>query len=215
MRWLDKLERKFGSDFGVRDLMLYVCASMGCVYLFELLFRFPAMSLFSLFTPYALHGQFWRFITFIFLPPYGGLLTVVIALYFYYFVGSALERAWGTFRFNFYYLCGIIGAIIAALISGIGDNTYLNLSLFLAFAMLFPEQEVLLFFIIPVKVKYIALLDWLLFLYQFIVGSWFTRAAIIASLINFFLFFGSDIYKQVRNYFRYRQQRRNWHDGFR
>lgn len=213
MRWLDKLERKFGYDFGISNLMTYICASMGCVYLFQLLFNFPAFSLFSLVTPLALSGQPWRLITFIFLPPYGSLLTVVIAVYFYYFIGSTLERAWGTLRFNVYYLCGVIGAIVAALISGYGDNTYLNLSLFLAFAMLFPEQEVLLFFLIPIKVKYLAMLNGLLFLYQFVFGAWQTRAAIIASLINFFLFFGMDFYRHIRDYFKYRRQRQSWRDN--
>lgn len=165
-----------------------------------------------------MRGQIWRLFTFIFVPPASSVLTLALALYFYYFIGSTLERVWGTFRFNVYYLCGLLGCMAAGLITGYGSNDYLNLSLFLAFAYLFPNHEVLLFFIIPIKMKYLAYLDWALFAISLIFGSWASRAAVIASLINFFLFFGPDIWYQIkmrrgnatqRNFRKYYRNNRN------
>ena len=133
-----------------------------------------------------------------------------VFLYFYYFLGSTLENVWGTFRFNLYYLVGLIGAVIAAFFTGYGTSTYLNLSLFLAFAFLFPDHEILLFFFFPIKMKYLAYVDWILFAVQLIFGDWSTKAAIIASLINFFLFFGGDLIRFVKNQKKYGAQRRNF-----
>ena len=197
MNWLDKLERRF-RRFGIPNLMLYIVTTMLFVAIFDMVIGFPLSSWIALVPSLVAKGQIWRLITFIFLPPASSPITLIISLYFYYFIGSTLERVWGTFRFNVYYICGILGCIIAGLLTGYGTNTYLNLSLFLAFAYLFPEQQVLLFYIIPIKIKYLAYLDWALFAVSLIFGSWSTRGAIIASLINFFLFFGPDIMDFIR-----------------
>jgi hypothetical protein len=143
-------------------------------------------------------GQLWRIITFVFLPPNRSPLFIIFALYFYYLIGTSLEREWGALKFNIYYLLGIIGTIVAGLITGFADNYYLNMSLFFAFAMFYPEFQVLLFFIFPIKIKWLAWLDAVLFLYMFIVGDWATRASIIAALINFFVFFGSDFISRLK-----------------
>ena len=111
-------------------------------------------------------------------------------MYFYYFLGSTLENVWGTFRFNLYYLVGLIGAVIAAFFTGYGTSTYLNLSLFLAFAFLFPDHEILLFFFFPIKMKYLAYVDWILFAVQ--------------------LIFGGDLIRFVKNQKKYGAQRRNF-----
>ncbi len=197
MNWLYKLERRFGR-FGISNLMLYVVTTMLFVAIFDMVIGFPLSYWFSLIPSLVAQGQIWRLITFIFLPPSSSPLALVLSLYFYYIMGSALERVWGTFRFNLYYLFGIIGCILAGLISGYGTNTYLNLSLFLAFAYLFPEHQVLLFYVIPIKVKYLAYLDWAIFAIDLITGSWSAKAAIIALLINFFIFFGPDILDSIR-----------------
>ncbi len=198
MNWLDKLERRFGR-FGLSNLMLYVVSTMLFVAIFDMVIGFPLSQYFALIPSMVMQGQVWRLITFVFLPPSSSPITLVLALYFYYFIGNTLENVWGTFRFNVYYICGIVGCIIAALFTGYGTNTYLNLSLFLAFAYIFPNQQVLLFFVIPIKIKYLAYLDWALFAINLIFGSWATRGAIIASLVNFFLFFGPDLLDAVKN----------------
>ncbi len=198
MNWLYKLERKFGR-YGIPNLMLYIVTTMLFVAIFDIVLGIPLSSYFSLNRAAIAGGQVWRLITFIVVPPASSVLTLAISLYFYYFIGSSLENIWGTFRFNVYYLLGMLGCIAAGLITGYGTNSYLNLSLFLAFAQLFPEERVLLFFIIPIKIKYLAYIDWALFAVSLIFGSWSTRAAIIASLVNFFIFFGPDIFDSLRS----------------
>ncbi len=210
MTWLDKLERRFGR-YGIHNLMLYVVITIAAVYLADVLFsvmHFSLSSYLTLYIPAAIHGQIWRFVTFLFVPPTTNIISLVFYLYFYYFLGSTLEQYWGTFRFNLYYLVGAIGAVIAAFFTGYGTSTYLNLSLFLAFAFLFPDQKVLLFFFIPIKMKYLAYVDWVLFALRLIFGDWSTRAAIIASLLNFALFFGGDVVRFVRNKLKYASERR-------
>ena len=219
MNWLDKLERKYGR-LGIENLMLYIVTTMLFVSIFDIVLGFPLSSYFALNRALIMRGQVWRLLTFIFVPPSSSVLTLVLALYFYYFIGRTLEQVWGTFRFNVYYLCGMLGCILAGLITGYGSNDYLNLSLFLAFAYLFPNHQVLLFFIIPIKMKNLAYLDWILFAINLIFGTWATRAAIVASLINFFIFFGPDIWQtlkmrrgnQTQRNFRkyYRQNRNRW-----
>ena len=142
------------------------------------------------------------------------IIWIIFSLYFYYFIGTALEQTWGTFKFNVYYLIGALGIIAAALISGEGYNMYLNLSLFFAFATLFPDHQVMLFFFIPVRIKWLALLDALFFLISFIFGGWAVRASILLSLVNYFIFFGEDLVRTLRqkimfakNRIKYRKNR--------
>lgn len=208
MQWLYKLERRF-RKYSIPNLMVYITLTMAAVYIMDFIgLRISSYLMLSM--DAVAVGQIWRLITFIFVPPGGSVIMVLLSLYFYYFVGSSLENAWGSFQFGVYYLFGVAGAIVAGIISGFGTNVYLNLSLFLAFAQLFPEERVLLFYIIPVKVKWLAWLDWALFAVNFIFGSWSTRAAILFSLINFFIFFGPDFIKRIRDNRRYGATRRNW-----
>ena len=125
MNWLYKLERRFGR-FGISNLMLYVVTTMLFVAIFDMVIGFPLSYWFSLIPSLVAQGQIWRLITFIFLPPSSSPLALVLSLYFYYIMGSALERVWGTFRFNLYYLFGIIGCILAGLISGYGTEIVMN-----------------------------------------------------------------------------------------
>ena len=210
MNWLDKLERKFGR-FAIPGLMRIIVIGMTLVFCCNLLF--PQVNLLSYlyFSPALIaQGQVWRVFTFLFLPPQTSLVFILFSLYFYYFIGTSLENQWGSFRFNVYYLVGIIGTIIAGFIAGGATNSYLNLSLFFAFAAIFPDMQVLLFFLIPIKVKWLALVDAVLFAFQLLFGTWSTRAVIIASLINFLLFFGPDVWRRLRDNFKYRKQREEW-----
>ena len=105
-------------------------------------------------------AQIWRIITFAFIPSYGGsILSAVLGIYFTWFIGTALEQEWGDFRYTVYLLSGMLGTVLACLLTGVTGSTYcLSLSLLLAFAMLYPEVQVLLFFVIPVRVKYFGFL---------------------------------------------------------
>ena len=109
-------------------------------------------------------------------------------------MGTALENRWGSKRFNLYYLFGILGADLGGMLFGYGTNYFLNLSLFLAFACLYPDFEILLFFVLPLKIKYIAYLDAAYLVYLLISNPWGARASMLLSLLPFFMFFGRDLY---------------------
>ncbi len=210
-RFLAELERKMGR-FYIPGLMKVICFGMAGVFILDLVFARSAVSA-SAFLAFSremvLRGQIWRLFTFIFIPPDSSLLFIVFALYLYYFLGTALENRWGSRRFNLYYLIGIIGADIGGMLLGYNTNSYLNLSLFLAFACLYPDHEVLLFFILPVKMKYIAWADAALLVYSLVVGTWAQRGCMLFSLLPFFLFFGQDLYGYARRGLsRLRQRRR-------
>ena len=213
MDWLDKLERRWGR-LAVPNLMTTIVAGQALVFACDLLFPRANLLYYLYFSPaHILQGQVWRIFTFIFLPPESSLLMMALALYLYWFIGSSLEREWGSFRFTMYYLLGIAGNIVAGFISGGATNSYLNLSLFFAFAAVYPNMQMLLFFIIPVKMKYLAAFDAFIYVMAFLSGGLQTKAAIVASLANFFIFFGPDVWRRMRANYRYRQQRQAWRDA--
>lgn len=215
MTWLDKLERKWGRH-AIPNLMMTVVMGMALVFACNLLFPRANLISYLYFSPgLIMRGQIWRLFTFIFIPPNSSLLWIVFSLYLYYFIGTSLEREWGSFRFNIYYLLGMLGSIVAGFITGAATNSFLNLSLFFAFAAVYPDMQLLLFFIIPIKIKYLAIFDAVLYLYSFMMGGWTVRAAIIASLINFFIFFGPNVINRFRSNLRYRQQRQAWQQNAR
>jgi len=198
MKLLNQLERRL-YKFRVQPFFSYIVFAMAGIYLIDLFFpQFFLISRMSLMTHSVMQGEVWRLVTFIIIPPGGSILQVALSLYFYYFVGTALESRWGARRFLIYYIIGIIAAIISAFIMGYGTNLYLNLSLFFAFAILFPDFQLLLFFMLPIKVKWLALLNALYYLYGFVNGTWAIRVAILFSLANLLLFFGGDLYNHLR-----------------
>ena len=165
--------------FGISDLMRYIVIGNVAVFLLSMFLRDQsALSFLYLNGERLLHGELWRIVTFVLVPGSGSIFWLAVSLYFYYWIGSTLERQWGTAKFNLYYFSGVlltvIGTVLATLLSGssitVAGASYVNLSMFLAFACLFPDTQVLLFFIIPVKMKWLAYLDGGLFVYG-IVGS--------------------------------------------
>ena len=159
-------------QFGISNLMLTVVIGNVVVYLLQMFAGAEAISFLSFNLSGLLRGEIWRIITYVFVPGAASPFSLIISLYFYYWIGSTLERQWGTAKFNLYYFGGVvltvIGTVLASLISGyhgltVAGSGYVNLSMFLAFAVLFPNAQVLLFFIIPVKMKWLAWLDAALF----------------------------------------------------
>lgn len=206
-RKLYRLEYKYGR-FAIQNLMIYICATMLAVYLLQNMVGIPIVQYIALYRPALLQGQVWRLITFLFVPPASSPIWVLFTLYFYFFIGNALEQHWGAFKFNLYYLSGVLFTILAALLAGYGQNQYLNLSLFLAFAQLFPDTEFLLFFILPIKAKYLAYVDWALFALSFLFGDITTKITVLFAIGNFMLFFGKDFLGGIRNYSRYNNSTR-------
>lgn len=206
------LERKL-RRYAISDLIKYVVYGQGILYALIMIMPTLGYRLYSLMTLTRrglFSGQIWRLATFIFVPPSSSPLFIIFSLYFYYMIGMSLERRWGKVKFNLYYFIGMLAAIAACLLTGYAGNTFLNLSLFFAFAAMFPEEEVLLFMILPVKMKYLAVLDAAIYAYQFLVGSASTKITIVLCLANVFLFLGGDLINTIRRESRYWKTRRNF-----
>ena len=206
---INYLERKL-HRIRFQPFYQYIVISMATVYVLNLFL--PRLNLtwqLSLIMPAVMNGQVWRLITFLVVPPSSNPLTLFLMLYFYYFLGTVLEARWGARRFFLFYAIGTLGAILGALITGYGSNVYLNLSLFFAFAVLYPDYQIMLFFVVPVKMKWLALLNALFFVSSFINTSWPDRIAILFSIANLLLFFGGDIINKARlqiNHWKRKQQ---------
>ena len=169
MNWFAKFEKKF-SKYAIKNLMFYIIVLYAIGFVMNTFFNGLYDAYFSLDFAMIFKGQVWRLVTFILQPPSNSIIFVVFVLYFYYLIGSVLERIWGSFRFNVYFFTGVILNILASLIIyliwGLSfklSTNYINLALFMAFAMEQPDMEVLLFFIIPIKIKWMAILDAVIF----------------------------------------------------
>lgn len=193
MNFLNKLERKYGR-YAIKNLMLYIVAANFFVFLLSMFGMGNIVDLLKLDPTLILKGQVWRLVSFLLVPPNSSPIFILFTLYFYYLVGNGLEQEWGSFKFNFYYFIGVITTILASFISGgsITTATYLNLSLFLAFAKIYPDFEVLLFFILPIKIKYLGYFNWVFLALAFIVGNLSVKMAVLAALLNYFIFFGKE-----------------------
>ena len=216
--FLDKLNRKYGRH-SIRNLMAIIVAGMAAVFVVDLILtpsKGISLSSFLVFDRAAiLQGQIWRVLSFIFIPGETNIIFVVFALYFYWLIGSALESYWGSFRFNVFYLIGVLATIVIGFISGYATNMYLNLSLFFAFALIYPDFEIRLFFFIPIKIKYLAFLDAALFLLSLIMVNWQTKLCILIALANVILFFGRDFITRIKNIRRRMKYRRDANNNWR
>lgn len=196
--------------FGIPNLMRVIVIGNVAVYVLMLLTQANdanALSFLTFNLNALLHGEVWRLVTFVFVPAYSSPFALLISLYFYYWIGSTLERQWGTAKFNLYYISGalltILGVVLASLITGnpyltAAGTGYVNLSMFFAFAFLFPDTTVLLFFILPVKMKWLAYLDGALFAFDIIkaIGAhnWAGVVLPIVALLNFAVFIWPEVH---------------------
>ena len=208
MKFLDRLERKH-PKWGINNLMMHISILTGIIFIVSL-FRSDILYYLYLSREGILNLQLWRFITFVLIPPTYNIIWIIFALYIYYFIGSALESTWGTLKFNAYYFLCMLGTIVAAMLFGGTFYTgfYVNLSMFLAFAYLYPDHEFMFFFILPIKVKYLALVNVAFLFLNFISGGLTTKISIIASLTGFIIFFGKDFYLRIKMWIR-RQKYKN------
>ena len=171
MNLLDKLERKFGR-YAIHNLMYYIIILYALGYVIVTFVPQFYVQYLSLDPTMILRGQIWRIITFIIYPPNTGLFYFLISMYLYYSIGRILEAQWGAFRFNLYFFTGVLLHVVAAFIScyvfgaNIGPafgTYYLNYSLFFAFAATYPDMQFLLFFIIPIKAKWLGIINGIYF----------------------------------------------------
>lgn len=209
MNWISRFERKYGR-FCIPNLISIIVGGQILVYAIELFVNQFISVYLGLSRSLLLMGQVWRLITFVFIPfSGGGPLSVILGIYFTWFIGTALEKEWGDFRFNLYFLLGMLGTALSCLVTGIPADTYcLSLSLLLAFAMLYPEVQVLLFFVIPVRVKYFGLFAAAMWLFSFLTAGWLYKVSYQLSMLGFVLFFGPQALRSVRAWIRREQWKR-------
>ncbi len=207
MNFMNRLERKFGK-YAISNLSLYIiiCYVIGYV----LMIVNPQLQLWLQFSPYYIvRGQVWRLVTWLLMPPSSLNLFTIIMLLFYYSIGTSLERTMGAFRYNVFIFGGVILTEIGMLaMYGIGillgadkamiaqqsskaTTYYLCLSMFLAYSLFYPDMQVLLYFVIPVKVRWIAILDVILIAYEFVMSEIGNRVVIGMAILNLILFFAT------------------------
>lgn len=212
--FLNKMERKFGR-YAIHNLSLYIIIGYVIGYFLTMT---GSVEFISLNPDKILHGQVWRIVTWILVPPSSFSFFTIIMLFFYYSIGNSLEKTWGAFRYNVYILSGMLftligsfllyaaevslggypGTVVGVFISNAFSTYYINLSIFLAFAACYPDMQVLLYFIIPIKIKWLAYLDVAVLAISFFAGNVATQVAIVSCLLNFILFFlGTRNYKRV------------------
>ena len=207
--WLNRLECKYGR-FGIPNLPNILVAGQVLVFAVELFVNSAITLWLGLSRFLLLQGQVWRVLTFVFIPFSGGsILSVVLGIYFTWFIGTALEREWGDFRYTVYFLLGMAGTVLACLLTGVTASTYcLSLSLLLAFAMLYPEVQILLFFVIPIRVKYFGLLAAAMWVLSFATASLPGKLSLLLSMLNVWVFFAPMGYRSIRAWIRREQWKR-------
>ena len=180
---------------GIPNLMLYLVLGTAAVYLFTMTTQNPLLySILCFDRQRILQGEIWRLFTYPLLTYRTNVLLQLMYLMCYYSLGRAMENVWGTMKFNLFYLCGVVMMDIYCMIfGGYADVYYLNLSLFLAYATLYPNTHFLLFFVIPVKAWIFALFDLALVLMGLLTESFPNNLFSVISLANYFLFFGKDV----------------------
>jgi hypothetical protein len=206
MTWISWLEARAGF-LGIPRLMQMIALLNGLVYLLHL-FQPSYVFALLLIPERILHGEVWRLVSYIFVPEMllrGGNpalqpLFLFVYLWFLVWMGDALEHAWGPFRVTLYYFLGMVGVTIAAFLFGGGGlfAFLLNLSLFFAFATLYPDVQIYVLFVLPLKVKWLALVSLAPLFLELLLGSLSTKAAILVSFLNYFIFFGPAIYSKMR-----------------
>lgn len=214
--FLNRLERKYGK-YKIPGLINYLMIAYAMGTVLGMLAPGLYYNWLSLDVSAILHGQIWRLVTFV-LEPYGigmgmssfvGILFFLIKINIFLMIGRSLENAWGTFRFNLYFLSGYLLTILSAFVLYFAGGMiyligleYIYQGMFFAFALVYPDVQFLLYFIIPIKVKWLAIFDAVVLVYQMYVymasGYYFMAVAILIAFANFLIFFLS-----TRNYRRY------------
>lgn len=198
MSWFKSFERRL-EPFAISNLTLYLVIGQAFVYLTSMLSLLDPSRL-AFLPVLVINGEWWRVLTFVIDPPAAHWAFIAFALYFLYFAGNALEAAWGTFRYSLFIFVGYILTVGVAFITpySIASNVFIGGSIFLAFAHMHPNFTMYIFFVLPVQIKWLAVIAWIAYLYQFAVGSMAERLAIAAALGNFFLFMGREMWQAFR-----------------
>ena len=194
---------------GVPGLMRYIVIANAAVYILGLFDRSGMLYQVLFMDPQAvLRGQIWRLVSYVLIPSSDGF-WLIISLMFYYWLGESLERLWGSTKFTVYYVSGTLltalASLLAYLIDGISvpiyGAVYVNTALFLAFALNYPDAMVNIYFIIPVKMKWLAALEGILYALSVVTAiaarMWGQALMPIVALLNLFVFFTPDFLRKA------------------
>ncbi len=203
-RLLVRLERKLGR-FAVPNITIALIIGQIVVYAMSEFTppqagQEPVVLRLMLIPNLVLAGEVWRLVTFLAIPPITNIIFAFFFWYLFYLMGTALEHFWGAFRYNIYLLVGYLATVAVSFLipEQAASNGYLQGSVFLAFAFLYPNFELYLFFILPVKIKWLAMFTWIGYFLMAAVGDAMTRLLVLASVCNFLLFFVGDIWDRVK-----------------
>ena len=195
---------------GIPGLMRYIVIANAAIYIFSLfdqsglLLSVLAMDAWSV-----LHGQIWRIVTFVLIPAGSSPLSVLLSLFFYFWLGESMERLWGSTKFTVYYASGMLLNVLATFLALLLDGFafplygagYVNAALFFAYALTYPDAMVRVFYIIPVKMKWLAILEAVVYaaavVYGIVMGAWGYALTPIVAMLNLFVFFSPDFYRKA------------------
>ncbi|MEA2012211.1 MAG: hypothetical protein U9O87_03875 [Verrucomicrobiota bacterium] len=201
MQFLDRLEQNFGK-FAIQKLPLYLAvAQLVCFFYASAHGGIAFLNHLVLNSTAVMQGEIWRLFTFVIIPPGVQNLFALFGIYFViYFMGSALVEEWGDFKFTFFVFSGWLMTVVASFFFpyNILTNVFLETSIILAFAYLLPNFEFYLFFVLPIKIKYLAYFIWAGLVISLVFAPWSQRICLLASLTNYFIFFGKDIYMNMK-----------------
>lgn len=202
---------------GIPNLMLYIVIGTAIVYLMSSMANnYVLYNLLRFSREDILHGQIWRLITYPLTYQVNSPLLMLISLFCYYSIARTMEHIWGTLKFNLFYFTGMIMMdVYCLLFGGQASVTYLNLSLFLSYATLFPDAQFLLFFIIPIKGWFFALFDLAIVLMDLFTLPFPYNFFSVISIANYFLFFGKDVLNVIPLSWRNKFSRRSHASGSR
>src|SRR4051812_31269385 len=211
MSILSRLNAKFGR-YALPNLTVVLIVGQVLMFLTQQLNPgmqgFQMLERIRMYPDRVLAGEYWRVITFLFVPPTTNLIFAVFFWYMFYLMGTTLEVTWGAFRYNVYLLIGYVASIACAFgtyfafggQAGLpASSGFLFGTVFLAFARFFPDFTIYIFFILPIKIKWLALLQWIGYGFTFLAGPWMIKAMVLASVMNYLLFFGRDIWRDMKH----------------
>ncbi len=206
---MSEFEKRFGR-YALRNLplIMIICYAVG----YAIRYINPDFLMYLNLDPYKIiHGQIWRIVTWLLVPPNdNNIFWVIIMLFCYYSIGVSLERTWGTYKYNVYIFSGIgltligafltmgiayiaggglVAAVYSQMVAAVFSTYYINMSILLAFAMTFPDAMFLFMFFIPVKAKWMAILYLVILAIQFVTGGLFVKVALGMALLNFAIFY--------------------------
>lgn len=192
--------------FGISNLMLCIVIGTGAMWLLSMMDTTGTLLSLLYFSPEAVlkHGQVWRLLSFALMPNNSSIWELIF-LYFYYLIGKTLEDTWGTARFNIFVLGGmlltVIYCFIVYFVSGISlmvDASFIYMSMFFSIATLYPDMQVLLFFIIPIRIKWLALLDAAYFVLMMVLMEFPANLLPLIAMLNYAVFFGESLVSELK-----------------